>query len=587
MLVSCSGKKTPVNISLHTDLTHITGITAFEDAVYCATKGGLVKWELPEGRYTVYTTLDGLPSNILSDVVVDGEGMMWIGSDSGITSFDGMYFENYDRSDGLPSTEINELAVDNGGNLWIATNSGVASFERGRFKYLDDEEGPGSNPVLCINFDLGNNIWVGTGDDGIYFTTEGVWKHTTTRDGLLANTSHRIAQAWDRSVWGASWAGISRWDGKGWQTFSSLKRLGTYLARDIITSENRFWYFTDNGTYASQGTDWFNFTEKEGLISNDVTCGYVVNDEKVYVGTVDGMSVIENGVIENYFVPNSPVGYNCISITIDDRDRIWLGTWETGLNIYDSGYWTQLIGKNIKTLETVRSVVFGPDNVIVFNTMNGIAFENENEWIVETRRNGVSENDVRCGVYDKKGRYWAGTASGICCRDKGRWKRFRSIHGLPSEDTWACSVADDGTVWFGTAKGIVSFNDYELTDRTPETGLEDIDVRSIAVDGDRVLFGTNDGKLIEYNNGAWDVYGKNYLGTDKGIYSIAFSPAGAIWLGTNGDGIIGIENGEKAHYTIADGLPSNYVCALVFGKNTLWAACYGGTASIEMERIEK
>ncbi len=41
------------------------------------------------------------------------------------------------------------------------------------------------------------------------------------------------------------------------------------------------------------------------------------------------------------------------------------------------------------------------------------------------RINGVSGNDVRCGIYDSEGRYWAGTESGICFYDKGRWRRLR------------------------------------------------------------------------------------------------------------------------------------------------------------------
>ncbi|MCD6308918.1 MAG: hypothetical protein J7M24_07990, partial [Candidatus Latescibacteria bacterium] len=473
IFASCSKTGAPVNIVQHTDLTHVTGIAGFNGSIYCATKGGLVKWDIPESKYTVYTTIDGLASNILSDIAVDGDGLLWIGSAKGVTSFDGSYFTNYSLSDGLPSVEINDLAIDKNGKLWVATAEGVVSNEGRSFQFMSDEKGPGSRVCLSLFFDQGNNIWVGTEDDGIYSKSEDTWKRFSTKDGLIVNTIDVISQAWDRSFWVASWAGVSRFDGRGWQTFSSMKQLGTYEARDLASTEKRFWFFTVNGVHASQGTDWFHFTEDNGLISNDVNCGYVVSDDEVYVGTTDGMSLIRNSkTIENYFVPNSPVGYNTISIAVDDRDRVWLGTWETGLNMFDSGYWTKLIALEEKTLETVRSVVFAPDGRILFNTMGGLVFEKDNDWNVITRQNGISGDDVRCGLFDGEGRYWAGTASGICHEDgRGRWKRFRGIHGLPSEDTWACAMDSEGTLWFGTTAGIVSFKGDELTDRTREAGL--------------------------------------------------------------------------------------------------------------------
>ncbi|MCD6308051.1 MAG: hypothetical protein J7M24_03540, partial [Candidatus Latescibacteria bacterium] len=109
-------------------------------------------------------------------------------------------------------------------------------------------------------------------------------------------------------------------------------------------------------------------------------------------------------------------------------------------------------------------------------------------------------------------------------------------------------------------------------------------VRAIAVDGDRVLFGTDVGKLVEYKNGAWDVFGSSFFDIKSGIYTIALSPTGGIWVGTNGDGIVGIEDSGSMHITMEDGLPSNMVRSIAFRGETLWAACYGGVAEISFPK---
>jgi len=318
----CSAQDVPVEITHHSDVTYVTGVAKYLDYVFCATKGGLVRWEIPEGKYAVYTTNDGLPTNVLTDVVVDGDGIMWIGTVDGIVSFDGSYFKVYDESDGLPSREINDVAVDRSGNLWVGTKKGAASYSNGKFTFLNDEHGPGDFEIRCIYFDLADNIWLGTNDKGLYGRTDGTWYRGGSREGLLKNTIVTIVQAWDRSMWASSWVGISRFDGVGWKTFSSMKKFGTYDGRYLYSTESRLWFFTDNGVHASQGADWYHYTEELGLISNDVTCGQVISDDEVYVGTIDGLSVIRDEKIESYFIPSSPVGHNTLSVTVDSKDRI-------------------------------------------------------------------------------------------------------------------------------------------------------------------------------------------------------------------------------------------------------------------------
>ena len=308
--------------------------------------------------------------------------------------------------------------------------------------------------------------------------------------------------------------------------------------------------------------------EEDGLISNDVTSGLVISDEFIYVGTSYGLSVIDNGTIENYVIPNKHFGNNCISVVPDNSNRTWIGTWETGLNLYDSGYWIQIMGKEQEMLGTVRSTVFGPDGLIVFNTTNGVVMKDNDGWRVYNRQNGVSSDDIRCGVFDAQGSYWAGTSAGLSCLTKGVWKRYRAIHGLPSDDIWSCAIDSNGTLWFGTTEGVISIADNAVTDRTPEISMEKPDVRSITTAGNTIYFGT--------------VYGNKFLNTQKGIYSITAEPSGTLWFGTNGDGVIRLENNKSCKYTMADGLPSDYVRSVAFYDDVLWVACYGGIGTIEM-----
>lgn len=63
---------------------------------------------------------DGLPGNVVYCAVQDRDGYIWLGTDKGLSRFDGQSFFNYRTEDGLPDPEVLNLYEDAAGRLWIA-----------------------------------------------------------------------------------------------------------------------------------------------------------------------------------------------------------------------------------------------------------------------------------------------------------------------------------------------------------------------------------------------------------------------------------------------------------------------------------
>ncbi len=587
ILASCSKQDVDVEITQYTDVSDVNGIAKLGSSLYCSTKGGLVKWNLNTFDYAIITTADGLTSNILTDVVVDNENRVWTSSYEGLSMFDGSVWASFGIADGLPSTEINTLSLDREGVVWASTQDGAAWYENGKFELLAEPGSPGRQMINHVYFDRGGNLWISTPANGVFARMDGIWTRTGQDRGLHNNEADFVSQSWDLTIWCASSNGIFSYRGVGWHFYPSLTAFGAALANHIEASNRRLWFFTYNGVHSSYGGQWNNYTTDDGFITNNATSGLVISDTSAYVGTDIGLSVIDGDNILNYSVPNKPVGSNFISVANDDRGRVWVGSWETGLNVYESGFWTKMTGKNPEDIETVRSTVFGPDGTIVFNTINGVIMNKGREWRKYTRRSGVAADDIRCGLFDSEGRYWVGTSGGVSRMSDGRWQRVRTLNGLPSDDVWACGIDADDNVWFGTTKGIVSFTGDDFTDRTSEIGLDEVDVRSIHVMGDAVYFGTNSGNLIVYENGEWDVFSNGFLNTKTPILSIDSDANGVLWLGTMGDGIVRIENGKSSKISKAEGLPYDFVRSVTCTDDAVWAACYGGVAKIESVPTEQ
>ncbi|MBI5463957.1 MAG: hypothetical protein HY966_03255, partial [Ignavibacteriales bacterium] len=54
-----------------------------------------------------YTSKEGLLSNYTLSLFQDSRGFLWIGSNDGLTSYDGHSFRNYTIADGLSFSRVN------------------------------------------------------------------------------------------------------------------------------------------------------------------------------------------------------------------------------------------------------------------------------------------------------------------------------------------------------------------------------------------------------------------------------------------------------------------------------------------------
>jgi signal transduction histidine kinase len=85
-----------------------------------------------------YAVKDGLPSSQVYDCSRDQDGFLWIGTDAGVSRFDGKSFKNYGATDGLGDNEVLSIYNDSKGRVWFIPFGGKLSyFHSGQF-YLKE-----------------------------------------------------------------------------------------------------------------------------------------------------------------------------------------------------------------------------------------------------------------------------------------------------------------------------------------------------------------------------------------------------------------------------------------------------------------
>lgn len=75
----------------------------------------------------VFTNKDGLPQNRVSELCYDDYKNIWIGTQNGISKFNGYSFSNYPEMKGK---EITTLFLDSKNNLWVGTKKGLYLLDR-------------------------------------------------------------------------------------------------------------------------------------------------------------------------------------------------------------------------------------------------------------------------------------------------------------------------------------------------------------------------------------------------------------------------------------------------------------------------
>ncbi len=132
--------------------------------LWIATSGaGAVRVE--QGSFSVFSSEQGLLSDLVLAVFEDSRGRVWIAPDrGGLHSLDGDHLSTWGEEHGLGGVTIAALMEDSRGRLWAGTwGKGVYLFEHDGFRPFESAMLAGRT-VTSMAEDVDGSIWFGTGN---------------------------------------------------------------------------------------------------------------------------------------------------------------------------------------------------------------------------------------------------------------------------------------------------------------------------------------------------------------------------------------------------------------------------------------
>ncbi len=493
-----------------------------------------------------WTTESGLPQNSVHAIAQSEDGYLWMGTEEGLSRFDGIAFSTYNHatSPTLPSDYILALAAGRNGDLWIGTDSGLAELRlsskgsNATFRTITKTDGLSSNYVtsLCLTSD--GVLWVGT-----------------------AHGLNRVSQ---RSV-------------QPWLTSGPLATASVTAL--VTTPGGSVWVGTTDGVFQIRDDRVTRFAGH--LPASDISSLATTADGSLWVGSLGGgLARIHDGRV---FIPQQTfAGKDIDALLVDHDGALWIAFDRHGIGrLYEGKFTGYSSAQGLPSDRSTRALFEDREGNLWFGLLDaGLVQLRDGKFAVFGKREGLAGNYVGNVLQASDGSMWIGSDSNGLNHllPDGRVEIWNDRNGLPKDAVYSLLQTRDGSLWVGYRSGkLARIRNGEVSIYT-DHAARNVSLNALFEDRNGQIWLGFWGKgLARFKNGRFE-----HLGGTERVSGIAQSRDGALWFAFDGDGLERLFHGVATRYTTDNGLPSNHVmCVYADVSDTVWA----GTASGGITRI--
>ena len=556
--------------------------------------------------FDYYSVKEGLAQSKVYSVIQENQGYLWIGTESGVTKFDGVTFINYTTEDGLAEGGVKSLFKDSKGTIWMGHKSGGISFVLNDKINIHPLSSIIKGEVTGFIEDSENHLWVTTYGDGLIRIdnpyeldlaklTYEQYKGKRLSDRVVASTI-----AFGDTLFFVTDVGIKKYN-KSDNSFTNYfpKGLTSYFPTTVMLQDKKgdIWFGTFHGglyRYILKENRFIIYDSRDGLANNWIST--ITEDSKgnIWAGTWGGGVTKFSG--DTYKTFNSINGLNdpkVFCISEDVEGNILIGTNEHGLAVFKGEKFITYSTSDGLADQQIWAVIEDKQKNFWFGSNKGLSVYNPSAkdtgkkfTYYNQEKNSVG-NQIRFLKNDRDGNLWVGTNdNGVNMYDfsTGRFVYNmvvnRYIHSLI---VTALDIDRQNQLWVGTIDGLVYYdiNNDKSTILTQINGLSGNEISSVYVDSkDKVWVGVvNEGLNFIQDTLIKQVDIEGLLTPE----CMVEDKDGNIWIGTNNKGIF-VFDGSKVLRTITqnDGLLSNLITQLnIDNENNIYVGTSQGMNKID------
>ena len=276
-----------------------------------------------------------------------------------------------------------------------------------------------------------------------------------------------------------------------------------------------------------------------------------------------------------------------ISLLIDSKNNIWIGTEDAGLSVYDGNKITYFTTKQGLPSNHIKDIIEDTKGNIWIATTNGFSIYN-NKTITTYKQQKESKHKAILSIFeDNEGSIWLATNGGgvLKCtngednKDALEFVRYTENEGLTNNYVLTITQDYKDNMWFGTYGGGVSKLDNEtFTNYTVNNGLGNNIILSIVEDNNHNMwFGTYGNGITQFDGVSFSNFTASDGLSNDYIRVLFDDNEGNLWIGTDGGGVSSFIINSFNHFTTKQGLSNDLVLSIIQdNKNQMWFGTFEG-----------
>ncbi|MGN8723616.1 two-component regulator propeller domain-containing protein [Segatella copri] len=580
----------------------------------------------------------GMPNNFVDDIFQDSYGFVWISTHGGgLVRYDGFNYMNFNLGSSgisLRSNSCRNVYEDHFKRLWIAFEEGPQVLD---LKTMQPVIPPCENEKveaqlnkalknLCTRMycDAKGNVWMVSFNllTRISFNEKGEVNRVLSisypykapdlglcdvyRNGTVVMCNNGVVSEFSVQNNRLAAKNIS----------SMFLPLDYRYAGAVISYHGKIWLGTNRGLYNSAKQEFHALGTVHSLQHEVVTSLAITEDDKLLVGTLCGVDIIDDktGTIEHWNCSSvNPLSSNFVNSLLAKDGQIWVGTETGGI--------TKLAPRQLQleffkhdaanpaslSPNAVNAMYAAPDGTLWVGTveggLNALAPDSRNFTHYTMANSGLPHNSVSTLAADNRGNLWIGTwGTGIAVMNlqqpgriiplvvDAKHQPFLNFAGVLVYDP-----INDG-MWLGTNDGLFFYDLKRQQLIEPFKGCLNVRgcIGSLITRDGKLLMGCVQG-MVEINlksripgKGDFAVKYHQYKlddpksGVIDKILSFCLAKDGKIWLGSNGYGLYCYNYNKEGKtyvksFTTNNGLANNTVKGIVEdNQGMLWIATDNG-----------
>jgi signal transduction histidine kinase/ligand-binding sensor domain-containing protein len=397
-------------------------------------------------------TFETVPGNrpagsVINFLTVDRLGRLWVGTDVGLSMWDGTHFQDGTPTNAEPTISVQKACFLRDGDMWVLTDDQLRR-ARGRQWVAEAAacRGPfvGWEKRLGLHEDAQGRVWM-------YHYGRGLFELEANGEAHLFGAGDgfpgRRVDCFFEDREGNLWVGVDR---------GGLVRLRQRpfleLAPDTLSSGHATVTVTEDAT----GGPW--------------------------IGTFGaGLYHWTGREWKRFFGPESDQRGYVFSVATDKTGQVWASAGEEDLFVMREGSFAQVT----PSVHAVKALLCTTDGKLWVGTKGGLGFIEGSAFRWFSPSNGVPRVEIRALAEDQHGQVWAGGGDGMLYRvGKLRAEAIAPLDARPTQPIWALLADPDGTIWAGTFRGgLLRYSGGTFTRFTTAHGLRDNVICQLLDDG--------------------------------------------------------------------------------------------------------